>query len=73
MAEKQLTEKEQIALKAVTHILNRIHDHPHIGWYMGFCTESFSLLVEAYCALTGESSEIIEEKFAPINPQEPKK
>lgn len=63
---------EEQAKKAILHLLRRINDDPYIGWYLGFGTQSFSLLTEAYSTLTNQPVEQVREEFEPVNPRNPK-
>lgn len=66
---------EKQAQKAVAHVLNIIASNPHVGWYMGWGTQSFALLTEAHATATGEDVEEVREQFAPkdaTNPGEAK-
>ena len=60
------------ALKAISHTLSRIHADEYVGWYLGIGTQSFSLLTEAYAALTQEDVSKVRELFKPRNPRNPK-
>lgn len=63
---------EDQARKAITHVLNQIRDNPDVGWYLGFGTQSFSLLTEAAASLWGEPLENVRESFMPTNPKDPR-
>jgi hypothetical protein len=67
---KGLSAEEQ-AKKALNHILNRIRVDPIIGWYLGYGTQSFSLLTEAYAALFSKSLKEVQDEFMPENPRDP--
>lgn len=64
---------EEQAKKAIGHVLVRIRDEAHIGWYFCDITQSFALLTEAYATLTGRGIEEVRDTFvckAPENPAE---
>ena len=64
---------EQQAKKAILHMLSRIRDHEHIGWYCGFGTQAFDLLTEAAATLCGKPVREIREAYLPKNPKDPRK
>jgi hypothetical protein len=63
---------EEQSRKAIGHVLIQIRDHPHVGWYLGFGTESFDLLTEAYATLTNQTIEGIRDRYEPRNATNPK-
>lgn len=74
----RLTKKQQelalvneTAKKAVTHVLRQIRNHPHVGWYLGFGTQSFELLTAAAAAAHGEPLEQVQAHFAPTDARNP--
>jgi len=62
---------EEKSKAAILHVLQRIHDHPSIGYYMGFATESFALLTGALSVLINRPTEEIVERFLPKNAADP--
>lgn len=62
---------EEQSRRAILHTLRRIHEHPGVGYYCGYGTQTFSLLTEAYATLTGEPVERIREHFHPKAPADP--
>lgn len=63
---------EEQSKKAIAHVLIQIRDHPHVGWYLGFGTQSFDLLTEAFATLTKQPIEQVRNRFEPTNPTNPK-
>lgn len=62
---------ERQAEKAIRHTLERIRDHPEIGYYMGFGTQSFSLLSEAAAKLWGDDVSRVRQLYMPRDPRDP--
>lgn len=62
---------EQQALKTIRHILIRVNEHPFVGYYLGFSSQSFALLTEAYATLTKGNLREVREYFAPSRPRDP--
>lgn len=62
---------EEQAKRAIRHVLEVIHTHPEIGWYMGLGTQSFGLLTEAAATLFGEPVEQVRTHFRPQEPRNP--
>ena len=54
---------EQLTKKALYHALCRIHDDPHVGYFIGIGTETFDLLTEAYARFTTKEVKEIRESF----------
>lgn len=67
------SEKLRLADAAIRHVLNRIHESPEIGWYMGYGTESFFRLREAYAAFHGGTADDAEKIFGPEAPRNPRR
>jgi len=67
------TPTETTAIKAIRHVLNRISTSPEVGYYMGWGTESFSLLARAYGEHTGRSENEVQDEFAPNMARDPRK
>ena len=63
-----LTAEEQ-AKKAILATLQRIRNHEYAGYYMGFGSQTFDLLTEAYATLTGGNVEQIRRTYACPNPR----
>lgn len=63
---------EEQAKKAIRHVLGQIREHEHVGWYLGYGTQSFDLLTEAYSTLTKQPIEQVRDAFEPRNPRNPK-
>jgi len=59
------------AKRAIRHTLERIRNHPEVGFYLGVGTQTFSLLTEAAATLYGEPVEKVRTHFAPQNPLDP--
>lgn len=57
--------------KAIGHVLVQIRDHAHVGWYLGYGTQTFSLLTEAYATLTGKSVMEVRDAFEPVRASDP--
>lgn len=57
---------------AISHVLNRIHESPEVGYYMGACTESFERLVSAHACLHGENPDVVRDRFMPARPRNPR-
>lgn len=72
---RQMTDKtpEQQAIRALEHILNRVADHPYVGYYLGYGSQSFALLTEAFASLTGRDVKAVREDYAPTCPRDPVK
>jgi len=62
---------EAKAQKAIRHVLNRIEEHPEIGYYLGIGTESFALLTEADATFNKADVELTRKRFAPMNARNP--
>lgn len=62
---------ESTAARAIEHVLRRIHTSPEVGYYMGYCTESFERLCEAYAEIHGELPEATRNRFMPQKPRNP--
>lgn len=63
---------EQQAKKAIAHTLQQIRDNPSIGWYLGFGSQTFSLLTEAAATLWSEPLETVRRNFMPRNAKNPR-
>lgn len=63
--------KEAQAKRAILHMLRCIESDPHVGWYCGYGTQSFSLLTEAYATLVERNISDVREAFMPENPKDP--
>jgi len=63
---------EEQSKQAIGHVLLQICNHPHIGWYLGFGTQSFDLLTEAFATLTNQPIEQVRDRFEPTNATNPK-
>lgn len=63
---------EDQARKAIGHVLTQIREHPHVGWHLGFGTQSFDLLTEAYATLTNLTIAGIRDRYEPLNATNPK-
>lgn len=59
------------AKKAVRHTLEQIRNHPHVGWYLGYGTETFNLLTLAAASLFAEPVENVRKYYEPRDPQDP--
>jgi NifU-like protein involved in Fe-S cluster formation len=58
---------EKQLLKAVKHVLGQIMQNPHLAYNCGLCTQSFSLLTEAYANATQQEVKAVrEEVFSAI-------
>ena len=57
------------ARKAIKHTLERIREHPQVGYYCSELTETFSLLTEAAAVLFGEPLEKVRALFKPAYPR----
>lgn len=71
--EAEMNKPETTAIKAIRHILSRIETSPEVGYYMGWGTESFSLLARAYGEHTGKTEDEVQEEFAPKAARDPRK
>lgn len=63
---------EEQSKKAIGHVLVQIRDHPHIGWYLGYGTQSFDLLTEAFATLTNQRIDQTRDRYEPTHPTNPK-
>ncbi|EIP99482.1 hypothetical protein OpiT1DRAFT_04000 [Opitutaceae bacterium TAV1] len=61
------------AAEAIKHMLGRIRDVPAVGWHCGYGTSAFEKLVKAYCTLTGDSEDAVQDSFGPRNAADPDK
>jgi hypothetical protein len=64
---KQVSDQEKIeaSKKAILHVLKRIRDNDEVAYLLGFKSESFDLLTEAYAKLTDEpDQEKVQEAFS---------
>lgn len=68
----QVAEVLHKSRKAIRHLLSRIRDHEHIGYYLGPVTESWELLIDAAEVLFKAPKEQIESNFTPRNSVNPK-
>lgn len=59
--------------KALEKVLERIRDHETIGWHMGFGTETFQIVTEAYAAVTGCNIEVVRDTYMPEKARDPRK
>jgi len=59
------------AAGAIEHVLERIRISPEVGYYMGYGTQSFQMLCEAYAGIHGKSYDDVEELFHPLRPRDP--
>lgn len=57
---------------ALTHALQQIRDNPSVGWFLGFGTETFSLLTESFAAIQGEDVAQIRKDYMPVNAKNPR-
>jgi hypothetical protein len=62
---------EEQAKRAIAHVLGQIRDNPHVGWYLGYGTQSFTLLTEAAATLWGKPLEEVRRAFLPRDPKDP--
>jgi hypothetical protein len=56
---------EDQAKRALRHVLEQIRDNPKVGYEMGFGSQSFALVTEAFATLTGEPVEEVREIYLP--------
>ena len=61
------------ARQAIGHVLRQIRDRSEVGYYLGYATQSFERLTEAYALLTNENLEAVQEAFAPRKACNPRK
>lgn len=47
----------QQAAQAIKHVLTRIREEEPVAYHLGYGTQSFALLTEAFASLTGEPIE----------------
>jgi hypothetical protein len=59
------------AKRAIVHTLQRIREHPEVGYYMGCGTQTFDLLTEAASTLFDEPIVKVRESFMPLSPRDP--
>lgn len=59
------------AERAIFKTLSRIHNEPFIAWYLGMGSQTFSLLTEAYAALTGKTVQEVRQTFRPLDARNP--
>ncbi|HEX5464592.1 MAG TPA: hypothetical protein VFW88_07755 [Burkholderiales bacterium] len=60
---------EEHATHALRHVLLRIRNDPAVGRHMGYGTESFRILTEAYAALCRQPLVEVCELFMPTDPE----
>jgi hypothetical protein len=58
-----MTPAEQ-ATKAIKHLLQRVRDDDRVYHLIGLGSESFSLLTEAYCSLTGSDLAVLRKSLS---------
>jgi hypothetical protein len=63
--------KEDQAAKALLHLLKRIRDDAHLGYFAGVGTETFALATEAFASLTAQSVTTVRKNYTPISPRRP--
>jgi hypothetical protein len=59
--------------KALEKVLERIRDHETIGWHMGYGTQTFNMVTEAYAAVTGCNLDVVRDTYAPTRARDPRK
>lgn len=65
MAHLDPTEQAQVALR---HMISQIKNNPALKYHLGFGTQTFSNLTEAYASLSGEDLKALREKaLGPID------
>lgn len=57
------TEKIDKASTAIAYLLNRSKRDEKLYYQIGFGTEAFRLLTDAYAALTGEDVAVVEKRY----------
>ncbi len=62
---------EEQARQALKHMLERIREHPEIGYFCGYGTQTFALLTEAAATLFNEPVAQVREHFLPRNACDP--
>ena len=69
--EMEGVEPNEQAKRAIRHALERIRNHPEVGYYLGIGTQTFSLLTEAAATLYGEPVEKVRKHFLPRSTRDP--
>ena len=57
---------------ALFHVLTRIRDHEHVGYYLGPGSQAFDLVTEAYATLTAEDVASVRRAYAPRGATKPR-